>query len=150
MVLIWWCMTVCSQCVHTVSVWDRVEWPKWWCSCIAIHYSRKHAWMMRRCASSTRQGVLHCLGRPAGGPDPESLIWSEPKNWTRSRHSQGIQQKDSPYTISGFPHACVVSLGTIFRSILFLGKENMALFSFENILDLAFSFLFDKYYPIMD
>ena len=113
---------IMHDCVQPVCTLDW-EWSdQWWC--LHCNPLQQETWM-RRCASSTRQGVLHCLGRPAGGP--ESLIWSEAKNWTRSSHSQGFQQKDSPYTISGFPHACVVSLGTIFRSILFLGKERICI-----------------------
>jgi len=113
-------MTVCSQCAH----WMGVEWPM-----MVLALQSITAGNMDEAMRLLDQARRAPLSGPAGGP--ESLIWSDLR-WRieqeASSHSQGIQQKDSPYTISGFPHACVVSLGTIYRSILFLGKERMAPF----------------------
>ena len=115
----WWCMTVCSQCAH----WMGVEWPM-----MVLALQSITAGNMDEAMRLLDQARRAPLSGPAGGP--ESLIWSDLR-WRieqeASSHSQGIQQKDSPYTISGFPHACVVSLGTIFRSILFLGKERICI-----------------------
>jgi hypothetical protein len=114
----WWCMTVCSQCTCTLDGSGVTNDG----ACIAIHYSRKYWW-----GDAPPQPGKACPTVWAGRAGALILIWSEAKNWIRSSHSQGFQQKDSPYTISGFPHACVVSLGTIFWSILFLGKERICI-----------------------